>query len=157
MSSSSSYSSSSPPSSPQATPTSTDFPNHRLFNSVVSASTNGETTILKTLKIKPRQIDDVVSWPLDETKKTNGDSSNKESLEFSQEVITNGVGGIRGSGKIIDMVESLLAANNNNNGSHVKNNGGDDIEATYMTSVSKNLITLRKTESLKLDSVQSIR
>jgi len=31
------------------------------------------------------------------------------------------------------------------------------LEATYMTSVSKNPITLRKTESLKLDSVQSIR
>jgi hypothetical protein len=33
----------------------------------------------------------------------------------------------------------------------------NDLEASYVTSVSKNPITLRKTESLKLDSVQSIR
>lgn len=33
----------------------------------------------------------------------------------------------------------------------------DDIEASYITNVSKNPITLRKTESLKLESVQSIR
>jgi coronin-2 len=33
----------------------------------------------------------------------------------------------------------------------------DELESSYLTSVSKNPITLRKTESLKLDSVQSIR
>ena len=33
----------------------------------------------------------------------------------------------------------------------------EDLEASYMTSVSKNPILLRKTESLKLDSVQSLR
>jgi hypothetical protein len=33
----------------------------------------------------------------------------------------------------------------------------NDLEASYVTSMSKNPITLRKTESLKLDSVQSLR
>jgi hypothetical protein len=42
-----------------------------------------------------------------------------------------------------------------NNAGQPKSN--EEIEASYLTSVSKNPITLRKTESLKLDSVQSIR
>lgn len=33
----------------------------------------------------------------------------------------------------------------------------DDIEASYITNVSKNPITLRKTESLRIETVQSIR
>lgn len=41
--------------------------------------------------------------------------------------------------------------------SNTKVKPSEDLEATYITSVSKNPITLRKTESLKLDSVQTIR
>ena len=52
------------------------------------------------------------------------------------------------------------SSNNNveGNGHHdlLKQNN-EEIESTYLTSVSKKPITLRKTESLKLDSVQSIR
>lgn len=177
MSSSSSYSSSSPPVSPKCnTVSSSSNPNTNLreFHRLNS------DTILKTLKYKPHQIgatdttnsnkiEDMTSWTLLDLDKTatNGnvlpssstssstatnDDSSKESLnnDFSQEIAaaaeTDG-------NKLMDTGDdssssSLVAAAAKN---------ADDIEATYMTSVSKNLITLRKTESLKLDSVQSIR
>ena len=50
------------------------------------------------------------------------------------------------------MCSRELKKQNNHN-----NNTNEEIETSYLTSVSKNPITLRKTESLKLDSVQSIR
>ena len=36
-------------------------------------------------------------------------------------------------------------------------NRKNDLESSYLTSLSKNPVTLRKTESLKLESVQNIR
>ena len=52
---------------------------------------------------------------------------------------------------------SLIQENNENCSFRSIAKQSNDLEASYMTSVSKNPITLRKTESLKLDSVQSIR
>lgn len=164
MSSSSSHSSSSPPSSPQcpAPPmlgrggTSNDF-QHR-FNT---------DSILKTIKIKTHQMEKMTeadaSWGApsmslgekttvtsSSVANTNHESS-KESLNneltTSQELLSSA----KSSG---DSVTEVLLAE----AAAAKNTSTDtDIEATYITSMSKNLITLRKTESLKLDSVQSIR
>lgn len=46
---------------------------------------------------------------------------------------------------------------NNNNNINNKLNGKEELEASYLTSMSRNPVTLRKTESLKIDSVQSLR
>lgn len=167
MSSSSSYSSSSPPSSPQCpAPASSgrggNIELHRL----------NSDTILKTIKIKTHQMMGVdkmteadASWgtpssSLDDKTTVTSSSNNttttahdssKESLnnEFtSQEMLLSSA---KNSG---DSVTEVLLAEAAKNASIANDT---DIEATYITSMSKNLITLRKTESLKLDSVQSIR
>ena len=94
-------------------------------------------SILKTLKIKPQLIEKTDEW--DEPKAANISDSSKESLNN-------------------DYVPTTSSSETSNGDVGLSENKiNEDIEATYMTSVSKNLITLRKTESLKLDSVQSIR
>lgn len=128
MSSSSSYSSSSPPSSPQSTSTrSTEY--QRI---------NPES-MLKTFKIRQN----IVSASFD-----------KSGAEWSPDT----------ADAVTDPDSTLTINNNEANKDSLdsaKSNdyepNNKDIEASYFNGVSKNLITLRKTESLKLDSAQSIR
>lgn len=77
-------------------------------------------------------------------------SYNTEDLTLDAMVHANLIDGMSPNESV-----SILHESENSFKSIAKQN--NDLEATYMTSVSKNPITLRKTESLKLDSVQSIR
>lgn len=178
MSSSSSYSSSSPPSSPNQTNT------HHSKYERLNSDTLLETVKLKPKSLLSKnggganttdecELDDQNSSADDTatTKTTlttastaNHASSNESMCQSTDEYLGNG---FKTTNSI--NINNMRSNNNNNNNHHSSNDdnlsdllvarlkNSEDIEATYMTSVSKNLITLRKTESLKLDSVQSIR
>lgn len=178
MSSSSSYSSSSPPSSPQCnsssnsstnttTPLAADGSGYQHANSTTNATT--ADSILKTIKIRPHMVQSLVE-------KNGGggcivdDASSPPTWDHEavdKEKCSSGIATAPSSATTSTISndesskESLDNEFTHHHDAKMSDEGvikpSEDIEATYMTSVSKNLVTLRKTESLKLDSVQSIR
>ncbi len=82
---------------------------------------------------------------------TTTTTASNDYMEISTTNLTN-----LNNNQIISSNESLIHADSNKSFKSISNEA-NDLETTYQTSVSKNLITLRKTESLKLDSVPTIR
>jgi coronin-2 len=153
-SSSSSYSSSPPPSPNQ---TSKKYACNK-FNLSSSKATNGGDV----LTANDMPITTSSSSSSSSSEATNRDSSNESMTMMQNGYLIEDTNSY--TNNLFQTINTSLNEDGTNNHDLQKqnnhnnnNNTNEEIETSYLTSVSKNPITLRKTESLKLDSVQSIR
>jgi len=108
-----------------------------------------------------------LSPPLSPSQKNFSNNSNQNHNQTETSSINNNLNNsnsnlnnlVTTNGKPTSSVQDdeITEKNNSLYGNETAMNRKNDLESSYLTSLSRNPVTLRKTESLKLESVQNIR
>ena len=148
MSSSSSSYSSSPPASPNQTNNNKKYKNNAILN-------NSADSTSKNNNINGNSSNDD-HLPSDNAVLTTSTSENTR-VSSSESMTMPNCYQEDASSYSSNLFQAICSQNTTLDGTNGFAKQSEELESSYLTSVSKNPITLRKTESLKLDSVQSIR